>query len=128
MAASGKSSILQGARVRGNSARMLARTLCDRRHTRTGAGRRWSRGGNGVAGGHSVSNIDGKEPCPICLSGRFVKRLEEVDFLQWTDKGPVRCQVTILVAACEQCDYKTWGSEAEALMQAAVQKKYDELT
>jgi hypothetical protein len=36
--------------------------------------------------------------------------------------------VTILVAACQQCDYKTWGGEAEALMQAAVKKRYDELT
>ena len=75
----------------------------------------------------TVTNIDSKDSCPICRSGSFVKRIEEVDFLQWTDKGPVRCQVTILVAACEQCDYKTWGSEAEAAMEEAVRRKYEEL-
>lgn len=74
-----------------------------------------------------MSNIDGGEHCPICLTGRFTKRLETVDFLQWTDKGPVRCQVTILVATCGQCDYKSWGAEAEAAMAEAVRKKYDEM-
>jgi C4-type Zn-finger protein len=83
---------------------------------------------SGNADSAHVTNIESGEHCPVCLTGRFVKRMEEVDFLQWTDKGPVRCQVTILVAACQQCDYKTWGTEAEALMQAAVKKRYDELT
>jgi C4-type Zn-finger protein len=65
--------------------------------------------------------------CPICRAGHFVKRLEMIAFAQSTDKGPVLCEVTILVAACDRCDYKTWGSEAEALMQDAVRRAYDKL-
>lgn len=74
-----------------------------------------------------MTNIDSSDHCPICLAGVFVKRMEEVDFLQWTDKGPVRCRVTILITSCQQCDYRTWDGEAEAQMRDAVRRKYDQL-
>lgn len=74
-----------------------------------------------------MTNIDNDDHCPMCVTGTFVTRAAELDFLQWTDRGPVRCQVTILVAECVQCDYKTWGSEAEIVIAEAVRIRYDEL-
>jgi hypothetical protein len=65
--------------------------------------------------------------CPICTKGHFTTSMEAIAFSQWTDRGTVRCEVTILVARCSRCNYATWGSEAEAEMQAAVHRAYEKL-
>ena len=54
-------------------------------------------------------------------------RQEELSFLQWTDKGPVRCRVTVSVAVCGECGYKTWNNETEAHIQEAVAEEYNSL-
>ena len=74
-----------------------------------------------------MSNVDNDDVCMICRTGHFTKRLERLEFLQWTDKGPLRCEVTVLVGICTHCHYRTWGSDAEALMREAVRQEYEKL-
>jgi len=74
-----------------------------------------------------VTNVEGAELCPVCRRGHFTRRIETIAFLQGTDRGPVRCEVTILVAVCDHCEYMTWGSEAEAVIEQAVRRAYDAL-
>lgn len=74
-----------------------------------------------------MTNVEGVEFCPLCRRGHFTRRIETIAFLQGTDRGPVRCTVTILVAICERCEYMTWGSEAEAVIEQAVRRAYDAL-
>jgi hypothetical protein len=46
--------------------------------------------------------------CEICKQGRVTKRMEEMAFRQWSDKGYIHCRVTILplrglVSAAPEC-------------------------
>lgn len=65
--------------------------------------------------------------CPLCKKGHFSGREEEITFLQWTDKGVVRCRVTIPIAICGQCGFKTWDAQAERLLNEAVRRARDKL-
>ena len=67
------------------------------------------------------------DACPICKSGRFETRQEELSFLQWTDKGPLRCRIVVAVSVCGRCGYKTWNNETEAHIQEAVVQEYNNL-
>ncbi len=74
-----------------------------------------------------VAGIDEPGTCPICKTGHLVMRTEELDFLQRSDKGPLRCRVSIPVAVCESCGHKTWTGVAETLIQEAVLREYEKL-
>jgi hypothetical protein len=68
--------------------------------------------------------VDDLEECPVCKKGHFTKRDEDMAFLQWTDKGMVRCRATIAVAHCGDCGFKTWDEDAERLLNEAVRREY----
>lgn len=74
-----------------------------------------------------TSIVDDSDVCPLCKAGHFHRRDEEVAFLQWTDKGPLRCRVTVAVAVCNHCGFRTWDQAAEAVMNEAVHRAYNEL-
>jgi hypothetical protein len=54
-------------------------------------------------------------------------RTEALEFLQRSDKGPLRCRVSVPVAVCEACGHKTWTGAAETLIQEAVLREYNKL-
>ncbi len=70
---------------------------------------------------------DDLDACPLCKQGHFARRDEEIVFLQWTERGPVRCRVTIPVAVCGQCGFSTWDENAERLINEAVHRERDKL-
>jgi hypothetical protein len=71
--------------------------------------------------------VDDAEVCPVCKTGRFSLREEDMAFLQWTDKGLVRCRATIAVAICDHCSFKTWDEDAERQLSDAVRREYAKL-
>lgn len=75
-----------------------------------------------------MGNGTGGDECPICKAGCLAPRTEELAFLQWTDRGPVCCRVTIVIAVCSHCKFKTWGKDAEQAIQEAVLHQYSKLS
>jgi hypothetical protein len=71
----------------------------------------------------------GDEPvmCAICKKGRVTKRLEEMAFRQWSDKGYVHCRVTVLMGTCDKCRAKSLDPGAERILDEAFQREYDKL-
>jgi len=45
--------------------------------------------------------------CEICNQGRVTKRMEEMAFRQWSDKGYIHCRVTVLIGTCDHCRVKS---------------------
>lgn len=74
-----------------------------------------------------MASVGDPERCAVCKQGEFRRHPEEVGFLQWTDKGPVSCQVTIEVSVCGGCGFRMWDERAEALMNEAVRLAYERL-
>jgi hypothetical protein len=72
--------------------------------------------------------VDDAEVCPVCKTGHFSLHEEEMAFLQWTDKGLVRCRATIAVAICDACSFKTWDEDAERQLNDAVRREYAKLS
>jgi hypothetical protein len=68
------------------------------------------------------------ETCELCGRGQKIKRDEELAFSQWTDRGYVACRVTIPVSTCDHCNAKSWDEAAEAAIEEAVRKAYDQLS
>ena len=71
----------------------------------------------------------GDEPvmCEICKKGRVTKRMEEMAFRQWSDKGYVHCRVTILMGTCNKCRAKSLDPGSEKILDQAFQREYDKL-
>ena len=44
-----------------------------------------------------------------------------------TDRGFVTCGVTVPIGVCDNCGAKTLDQDAEAVLEAAVQKAYEQL-
>ena len=55
----------------------------------------------------------------FCKRGRVVTRNEELTFHQWTYRGYIRCQVTIPIGVCDQCEAKTWDEAVDAIIEEA---------
>lgn len=72
---------------------------------------------------------DGKDAlvCEFCGHGIVLKRNERVSFYQWTDRGYVRCRVTIPVGVCQRCGMKNWDEASESILERAVRRAYDKL-
>ena len=67
------------------------------------------------------------EPCDFCKKGRLIWRTEEMAFRQWSDKGYVRCHVTIGVGVCDHCGSKTLETDSDEIFDAAFRREYDKL-
>lgn len=65
--------------------------------------------------------------CDFCKRGRVVTRSERLTFHQWTDRGYIRCQVTIPIGVCDHCGAKTWDEAAEAIIEEAARREQDKL-
>jgi hypothetical protein len=65
--------------------------------------------------------------CAICEQGRVTKRMKEIAFRQWTDKGYIHCRVTILVGSCDNCGVKSLDPGSDKIMDEAFQREYDKL-
>ena len=65
--------------------------------------------------------------CDICKKGRVLKRMEEMAFRQSSDKGYVRCYVTVLIGTCEICGAKSLDPGSTKILDDAFQKEYAKL-
>jgi len=65
--------------------------------------------------------------CEICKQGRVTKRMEEMAFRQWSDKGNIHCRVRILMGTCDTCKAKSLGPDSDRIFDAAFQREYDKL-
>jgi len=53
--------------------------------------------------------------------------MEQIAFRQMSDKGHVRCRVTVLVGTCDNCRTKSTGPEAQKIFDEAFKREYDKL-
>ena len=65
--------------------------------------------------------------CDICRKGRVLKRMEAMAFRQSSDKGYVRCDVTVLIGTCEACGAKSLDPGSTKLLDEAFQREYAKL-
>ena len=65
------------------------------------------------------------EICDQCRRGRVIKRRQEIDFLQWSDRGGLHCHAIVPIGICDVCDAKTWDEIAESIVEEAISKEYD---
>ena len=70
---------------------------------------------------------DRTEICDFCKIGRLIERTQLIAFHQWTDKGYVFCRATVLIGVCEECGSRNFDEVAEATIEEAVRKAYQEL-
>ena len=57
--------------------------------------------------------------CEICKQGRVTKRVEEMAFRQWSDKGYIHCRVTVLVGTCDKCRVKSLDPGSDKILDEA---------
>jgi hypothetical protein len=77
---------------------------------------------------HRMTNGKDAEICEFCQQGNVFRRNDPMSFHQWTDRGYVRCRVTIPMGICDHCETKTWDEAAEAVIEQAVREAYDRLS
>jgi hypothetical protein len=74
-----------------------------------------------------MSKNQDRGQCPFCRKGRFIERPEQLAFHQWTDKGYVFCRVAVITSICNNCGWRDWNEEIEALIDEAVRREYKKL-
>lgn len=77
-----------------------------------------------MAGAAVMSNND-IPICAICQKGLVTMNMEEMAFREWSNKGYVHCQVTILIGTCDNCQAKSLGPNSDPIFDAAFQREYD---
>jgi hypothetical protein len=65
--------------------------------------------------------------CEFCKKGSVAKRMEEMAFRQWSDKGYVYCRAMLLIGTCDNCNAKSLDSESDKIFDEAFQREYDKL-
>jgi len=65
--------------------------------------------------------------CDICRKGRVIQRMEAMAFRQSSDKGYVRCEVTVSVGTCEACGAKSLDPGSSKILDVAFQREYAKL-
>ena len=80
-----------------------------------------------TAKGSEMAVEDEPVICEICKQGRVTKRIEEMAFRQWSDKGYTHCRVTILVGTCDNCRVKSLDPGSDKILDEAFQREYDKL-
>jgi hypothetical protein len=74
-----------------------------------------------------MSDQTDPEVCDRCGRGRVKKRWLRIDFLQWSDRGVLRCHATVPVGVCDACNAKAWDETAESIVEEAIRNEYDKL-
>jgi hypothetical protein len=67
------------------------------------------------------------ERCMFCKEGRLLDRAEPMSFRQYTDRGYVFCRVIVPMKICDRCGARSMDERAEAIMEDAVRRAYDNL-
>jgi len=70
----------------------------------------------------------GDGACLFCKSGPVVRRTEEIQFRQWSDKGYVHCRATIPVDLCAHCGSRSLAPDSAEAIDHAFRVEYDKLT
>jgi len=65
--------------------------------------------------------------CEFCQKGHIIKRMQELAFRQWSDKGYVYCRVTTLTSTCDHCPVTSWDPGTDKILEEAFQREYDKL-
>jgi hypothetical protein len=68
-----------------------------------------------------------KPICEICQKGHVTKRVEEMAFRQWSEKGYIHCRVAILMGTCDHCRVKSLDPGADKILDEAFQREYGKL-
>jgi hypothetical protein len=77
--------------------------------------------------GRAMSNLDDAQRCDLCKTGNIIKRKEQIEFRQWTDKGYVFCRTVIPIGVCDHCGSRNWDHAAEPIIEEAVRKQYEKM-
>ena len=72
-----------------------------------------------------MSDLDDRLQCAFCRKGHIFTRNQQIAFRQWTDRGYVHCQVEVPVGVCDHCSSEHWNQEAEAIIDDAVRREYN---
>jgi hypothetical protein len=81
-----------------------------------------------IAGGVGMSQQNSVDPCDQCKRGRLVQHNQELRFIQYTNKGYMPCRAVVPMWVCDTCGAKTWDETAEAIIEEAIQREYDEFS
>jgi hypothetical protein len=65
--------------------------------------------------------------CDICQKGHVIKRMEEMAFRQWSDKGYIHCRVTLLIGTCDHCRAKVFDPGSDKILDETFQREYGKL-
>jgi hypothetical protein len=65
--------------------------------------------------------------CIVCKKGSVAKRMEEMTFRQWSDRGYVHCHVTLSIGTCDHCQTKSSEPGSDKIFDAAFRSAYDKL-
>ncbi len=65
--------------------------------------------------------------CGFCKYGQVVKRMKEMAFRQWSDKGYVHCRAMIPIGVCDNCGAQSLDASAEKIFDEVFQREYDKL-
>ena len=70
---------------------------------------------------------DEAEICILCKRGTFSRKETELSIRQSTDKGYVRCLVSVAIAVCNNCGFRTLLEQAERLIEDEIAIEYAKL-
>ena len=62
--------------------------------------------------------------CEFCEKRQF-RRMERMAFRQWSDKGYLHCQVTMMVGVCNNCKAVSLAPGADRIFDEAFQREYE---
>lgn len=65
--------------------------------------------------------------CALCKRGTFLREETELSIRQSTDKGYVQCLVSVTIAVCNNCGFRTLLEPAERLIEDAIAIEYAKL-
>jgi hypothetical protein len=74
-----------------------------------------------------MPNDEEAETCALCKRGTFVREETELSIRQSTDKGYVQCRVSVPIAICNNCAFRTLLEPAERLIEEAIAIGYAKL-
>ena len=70
---------------------------------------------------------DEAEDCALCKLGSFLREKTELSIRQSTDKGYVQCLVSVSIAVCNNCGFRTLLESDERQIENAIAIAYARL-
>ena len=78
--------------------------------------------------GQGMSNSRSLGVCPFCRRWWLVRNEERLAVQQSTDRGDIHCEVSVPIDSCSRCGARSWNEIADALVEQALQRRYEELS